>query len=45
VIVEGLQKVQPGMAVKAVEATPADAAGNAGNAASDKPAADAAAGK
>ena len=29
VIVEGLQKVQPGMAVKAVEATPAAAAGAA----------------
>jgi membrane fusion protein (multidrug efflux system) len=28
VIVEGLQKVKPGMAVKAVEAAPADAAGN-----------------
>jgi membrane fusion protein (multidrug efflux system) len=34
VIVEGLQKVQPGMAVKAVEATPTDASGDAGKPAS-----------
>jgi membrane fusion protein (multidrug efflux system) len=46
VIVEGLQKVQPGMAVKAVEATPADAAGEAGKTASaDAPGGPGAAGK
>jgi hypothetical protein len=38
VIVEGLQKVQPGMAVKAVEATPAGAAGDAVKTASADPA-------
>jgi len=38
VIVEGLQKVQPGMAVKAVEAEPAVAAGDAVKTASAGPA-------
>ncbi|HEX2791952.1 MAG TPA: efflux RND transporter periplasmic adaptor subunit [Steroidobacteraceae bacterium] len=38
VVVEGLQKVQPGMAVKAVEAAPPVAAGEAGKAATAGPA-------